>query len=113
MCTKGEIMAKNILDPAQILELTNIINGIPDFVKRMGKDGQRVEAFFMDAKDLLGKVQTDEEKTLIYGALLMVTLVAKDCTRKFSFDPFKRLRLKCDDIARLLDFPRYKKLRNL
>ena len=109
----GEVMPKNLLDPNQILQLTTLINDVPNFVSRMGKDGKQIEAFWLDAQDAVKASKTDEEKTLIFSSLMLVMLVAKDCTRKFSFDPFKPLRVKCDEVARILNFERYKKFRNL
>jgi hypothetical protein len=106
-------MSKTILDQDQVLKLTELINGTPALLKRMGKDGAQVEAFWLDAKDKIDATKSEADKALIYGALMLVMLIAKDCTRKFSFDPFKPLRLKCDEVARLLNFERYKKLRNL
>lgn len=104
---------KNFLDSNQILQVTNLINDIPDLIKRMGKDGKQIEAFWLDAQDTLKQTKTDEERALIYSTLMLVMLVAKDCTRKFSFDPFKPLRFKCDEVARILKFERYKKMRGL
>ncbi len=103
----------NKLTAEQIAQLTKIVGDIPALVKKMGKDGEQIKAFWDDAQDALKEAKSDLEKTLTLGALMTVMLVAKDCTRKWSFDPFKPLRIKCDDVARLLNFERYKKLRNL
>lgn len=105
-------MTKTAFDDLTLKKLQTILDDLPKMVKRMGKDGAQVEAFWQDAQDAIKKAK-EEDKQLIYGALLLVLLTAKDCTRKFSFDPFKPLRFKCDDIARLLNFERYKKMRNL
>lgn len=96
----------------QVKKIGQHVQDIPDLIKRMGKDGQQIEAFWQDANDAY-KSATAAEKIYISNILLKVMLVAKNCTRKFSFDPFKPLRLECDEIARLLNFERYKKLRNL
>jgi hypothetical protein len=105
--------AKSFLDPEQILKLNALIADVPNFVKRMGKDGQQIEAFWLDAQDAVKASKTDEERVLIFSSLMLVMLVAKNCTRKFSFDPFKPLRFKCDEIAKVLNFERYKRFRNL
>lgn len=107
------IKIKSNLSVDQLLELTNLNNEIPNLVKKLGKDGTQIEAFFLDAEDALKESKTDEERVLIIQSLTLVLLTIRDCARKWSFDPFKPLRLKCDDIARVLDFKRYKKLRNL
>lgn len=39
----GEVMPKNLLDPNQILQLTTLINDVPNFVSRMGKDGKQID----------------------------------------------------------------------
>jgi len=103
---------EKLLNESQIKEITTLINDIPNLIKRMGKDGSQIQAFWEDSSDALKKA-TIEERVIISNALLLVMLVAKDCTRKFSFDPFKPLRIKCDEVARALNFERYKKLRNL
>ena len=106
-------MPKTLLNPDQILRLTNLVNEIPDLVKRLKKDGEQIKAFIDDAQDAVNLAKTDEEKMLIFSSVTLVMLKFKDCARKWSFDPFKPARLKADDIARLLSFERYKKLRNI
>lgn len=100
------------LTEEQIKQIGKHVQDLPDLIKRMGKDGQQIEAFWQDANDLLKKAGP-EEKLMVSNIMLKVMLVAKNCTRKFSWDPFKPLRLECDQVARILNFERYKKLRNL
>lgn len=101
-----------LLDEDVAIELLKMINGIPDMIQRMGKDGKQIEAFYNDVMDKI-KVANETEKIMLYNTILLIVLKARDCTRKFSFDPFKPLRLYCDDIARLLDLKTYKALRDI
>lgn len=99
------------LNPAQLLELANLASEIPSLVKRNKKDGEQIKAFFDDIQDLLKKPLKLEEQIQVYTSILYIALTARSI--KISFDPFKQTRLKCDEVARILDLKRYKALRGI
>lgn len=106
------------LTTTQITELGTILTEIPSLITKAGKDGQQINAFYLDAKDALtaaGSSAADQD--LIYSTLLLVVLTARNLSIKsfslFNWDPFKPTRLTCDQVAMTLNFVRYKKLRNL
>lgn len=101
----------------QLEQLNVIFKDIPALTARFGKDAKQMEAFVQDAKDaafhnplMLGEM---------IDSLLIVYLKAMEGIRDFkwflpgTWDTFKKARLQCDDIARIMDFKRYKALRNL
>ncbi len=103
----------------QLRELLTLVDEIPKLTKKFGKDGEYITAFFEDAKDAINVASTDEEKVALFNSLTLVVLKGIQGTKGFklfnlfNFDPLKDMRLKCDDVARLLDFKRYKALRKL
>jgi hypothetical protein len=97
----------------QVNKINDLVKGIPDLRKRLGKDGEQIEAFYEDAKEALLNASGDTERELVLSSLVLVALKARECTRTFSFDPLKPFRLLCDDVARTLNFKRYKALRKL
>jgi hypothetical protein len=95
-----------------------MVDEIPGLVRKFGKDGEKVKAFVEDAREAIDKATTDEQKVALYGALMLVMLMAIEGLRglkRFNIfaDPFKPMRIKCDDVARIMDFKRYKALRNI
>lgn len=104
---------KTLYTVDQLLKLQELTNDIPKLVTSLGKDGKQIQAFYDDAVEALNTVESLEEKAAILQSLLLVALKVRDCSRKFSFDPFKPLRILCDDIARNCNFKRYKALRKL
>lgn len=99
------------LDINQLNELGNISNGLEGMFKTLGNDGKQIEAFWNDFIDCFKSAKNQEQRELILGVMGMLLIKARSV--KLSLDPFKPVRIQCDDIARLLNFERYKKLRNL
>jgi len=102
-----------------LAQLIRVINDVPILVARYGKDGQQMEAFVEDVKEAIKATESEEEQVLLFSALTLILLKAVEGIRRFkiwnfgSWDIFKPMRLRCDELARLLDFKRYKALRNL
>lgn len=107
------------MDSQQIAQLLQALADLPVLVKRFGKDGQQLEAFVEDAKKAVAAAKTDEERAALFGSLTLVVLLALRGVRDFkwfnpgSYDMFKPMRLKCDEVAKIANFVEYKKLRNL
>lgn len=97
-------------------QLIQMISDLPILVKRGGKDAEQVKAFLEDAKDAFDNAKLDEERVALFAGITLVVIKGYAGLKRFNlfnWDPLKAFRLAADDLARTLNFVRYKALRNL
>ena len=92
-----------------LIYLANLLTGAARTLGTWGKDGKQVQAFYDDWNDAFNASTLEERQALAAVGLFL----ASKLPRRFSWDPFKPMRIAADDVARQLDFKRYKALRGI
>lgn len=102
----------------QYAQIMSMASQVPALLVKYKSDGEEVAAFMDDFKDSL-KGLTDEQYAALFEGILLIVLKGVKGVKNFkwyntgSWDVTKEMRLACDNLARTMNFERYKKLRNL
>lgn len=108
------------ITPNQIRQLADALEGLPALLTRFGKDGKEVEAFYEDFKDAIDALKDDPKNYQILmkipislGAEALRGVRDFKIWRPSTHDVTKSMRRKAEEFAKILNFKRYKALRNI
>lgn len=96
-----------------IQKLSAALQDIPNLVKRFGKDGECIRIFVDEWKEKILATKDVEQIRILLEFVPMLLLKALEGIRTWKFynpntyDIFKPMRIKADEIAEIMGFSKY------